>query len=411
MDKLTVLELEARGCFDFFWKETTIEDAGYGLIRDNTYEWARDVSSIASVGFGLSAYVIGVTRGWITKEEGYKRALGTLKTLYFDVEQIEGFFFHFINMKTGKRVWNSEVSIIDSSIALMGALTAGEYFEGEVKEYFEKIYKRINWEWYTDRKRNMFYMGYHIGKGFMGWWDLYAEQLMMYIMGAASPTHPIDKEMYYSFGRSHGEYKNHKLIYTHTGSLFTYQYSHAWIDFRNRRDRLGTHWFDNSVQAVLANRQYCIDNSYKFKTYNENSWGLTSCETPHGYDGREGAAPSADGNSTNLSDGTVAPCGAVGSIVFTPEESVAAMNYLYYNHPKLWCKYGFKDAYNLDIKPVWYSDIVIGIDKGISLLMLENYNSQLIWNLTMKNDHIKKGLELLEIKTVAGTGADMNVVA
>lgn len=400
MDRHMILDLEARGCFDFFWKEATTEGLGYGLIRDNTYDWAKDVSSIASVGFGLTAIVIGVNRGWITEAEGYERTLGTLKTLYYTVEQMEGFFFHFIGMKTGKRAWNSEVTIIDTSIVLMGALTSAEYFGGEIKEYFDKIFRRVNWQWYTDRSRNMFYMGYHLDRGFEGWWDLYAEQLMMYILGSASPTYPVDKEMYYAFGRRWGQYKNHKLIYTYTGSLFTYQYTHAWVDFRNKRDRLGVNWFENSIEATLANREFCIDNSHKFKTYNENSWGLTACETPHGYEGREGGAPSANNNTMNLADGTVPPCGSIGSLVFTPKESMDAISHMYNNHPMLWSKYGFKDAYNLDVKSGWYSDIVIGIDKGISLLMLENHRSELVWNLTMKNDYIKKGLDLLEIKTI-----------
>jgi hypothetical protein len=409
MDKYTVLEHEAKGCFDFFWNETTTEGPGYGLIRDNTHKWAKDVSSIASVGFGLSAYVIGVQRGWITKEQGYERALGTLKTLYQSVEHMNGFFFHFIYMNSGKRAWNSEITIIDTAILLMGALTASEYYGGEVMDYFEKIYRRVNWEWYRDKKGNMFYMGYHIGKGFSGWWDLYAEQIMMYILGAASPTYPVDKEMYYTFGRNIGKYKGNEFIYTYTGSLFAYQFTHAWVDFRNKKDRLGADWFNNSVKAVMANRQCCIDNSHKFKTYGENSWGMTACETPHGYDGSIGGAPSANNNTTHLMEGTIPPCGAVGSIVFAPEESIDAMNHMYYNLPQLWCQYGFKDAYNLDNSPVWFSECVIGIDKGISLLMLENYRSGLMWDLTMNNEYIKKGMELLEIRDI-NEGASPNIV-
>jgi hypothetical protein len=353
MDKHNVLELEARGCFDFFWKEATTIGIGYGLIKDNTHDWAKEVSSIASVGFGLSAYVIGVERGWISFEDGYNRTLGTLKTLYNNVEQVEGFYVHFVNMHTGKRVWNSEVSIIDTSLVIMGAMTASEYFGEEVTIYFEKIYKRVNWDWYRDAEKNMLFMGYHYDEGFRGWWDLYAEQLMMYILGAASPTHPVDKDMYYTFGRNIGNYKEHKMIYTYTGSLFAYQFTHGFIDFRDKRDKTGINWFENSVEASKANRQWCIDKAKEYTTYNEHSWGSTACETPHGYDGRIGAAPSANNNTMNLCDGTIPPCGAIGSIVFTPEETIAAMNYMYYNIPMLWSQYGFRDGYNFDTSPPW----------------------------------------------------------
>ena len=227
--------------------------------------------------------------------------------------------------------------------------------------------------------------------------DLYAEQFMMYFLGVASPTHPINKEMFYDFGRKVGSYKEHEMIYTHTGSIFTYQFSHAWLDLRNTKDRLGVDWFENSKVATLANRQYCIDNPDNLKTYNENAWGMTACETPHGYDGSQGALPSCN-NNTNTADGTVPPCGPIGSIVFTPQESISAMNYLYENFPKLWGKYGFFDAYNLDVEIPWFSDTVIGIDKGISIIMLENYRTGLIWDLTMKNKYIKNAMELLEIR-------------
>jgi len=398
MDRFKILDLEAKACFDFFWNEVSFTNEGYGLIRDNTGEHSKNVASIASVGFGLSAIVIGVERGWITYNEGYERALRTLKTVYNNVEQKEGFFVHFISMDNGKRVWNSEVSIIDTAILLMGAITCAEYFKGEVEEYFEKIYRRVNFQWYTDKKRNMFYMGYFYDSGFSGYWDLYAEQIMMYVLGAASPTFPTDPDMYYTFGRSVGRYKDYEFIYTWTGSLFTYQFSHAWIDFRNLRDKLGHNWFENSVKATLANRQYCIDNPEGFKTFHEFSWGMTACDSPTGYKGHFGAPPSGLDNTMHKNDGTIPPCGAIGSIVFCPEEVIDTMNYYYYKVPKLWGKYGFKDAYNLDVPGEWYSEIEIGIDKGISLLMIENYNSGLIWELTMRNKHIQRGLDLLGLK-------------
>lgn len=399
MSRLDILNLEAKGCFDFFWNEVCTEGEGYGLIKDNTssLKTHTNIASVASVGFGLSGIIIGVERGWITYEQGKERALGTLKTLYNNVGQVSGFFNHFVDMNNGKRAWNSEISVIDTAIAIMGALTCAEYFKGEVEEWFEKIYQRIDWEFYRNKETNEFYMGYSQENGPFGRWDMYAEQFMMYFLGVASPTHPIPASMFYDIRRDIGSYGGDEFIYTPVGSIFPYQFSHAWIDFRNTEDKLGVDWFDNSVKASLANRQYCIDNPNNLKSFHKNAWGMTACETPHGYDGSQGTLPS---HNKHTADGTVPPCGAIGSIVFTPEEAIDAMNYYYDTFKdKLWGKYGFNDAYNLDVTPEWFCENVIGIDKGISLLMIENYRSGLIWKLTMQNKYIQKAMELLEIKS------------
>jgi len=250
-----------------------------------------------------------------------------------------------------------------------------------------------------NKKSKDFYMGYKPEKGFWGQWDMYAEQLMLYVLGAGSPTHPIHPKMYYDLEKKKTNYKEIKdIIFTYCGTLFTYQYSHAWIDFKNIEDREGINWFENSIKATLANRQYCIDNSHKFKTYNENSWGLTACIGPNGYTGGYGAMPALT-DLEKENDGTVAINGAVGSIIFTPKLSIKALENYYNNYPKLWGKYGFKDAYNLENDTEWYSKEYIGIDKGISMIMIENYFTGLIWKYLMKNEYIIKGLKKLEFKS------------
>lgn len=398
MNTNDLLEFEEKKAFDFFWNEVSLKEETYGLIRDNDEEKNKNIASIASVGFGLTAIPIAIENKWIEYDEGYKRALKTLKTFYYTVENKEGFFLHFVDMNTGKRIWNSEVSVIDTVLFLMGAMTVSEYFKGEISEYFEKIYSKVNFPWYLDKNKNMFYMGYWYESGFGGHWDLYAEQLIMYILAAASPTYSLDKSVYYDFGRNIGKYGDYELVYTWTGSLFTYQYSHAWIDFRNIVAEDNINWFENSIKATLANRQFCIDNKDKYKTFNENSWGLTACAGPDGYRGDYGAPPSGKNNTIHYVDGTVPPAGALGSIVFTPDESIEALKN-YYKYPKLIGKYGLKDAYNLDRN--WYSDIVIGIDKGISLVKIENYKNGMIWDLIMKNKYIKTGLKKLEFKNIS----------
>ena len=389
-----ILEKEARKCFDFFWNEVSLSEESYGLIRDNNRD--KKMCSIASVGYGLPAIAIGVERGYITYEQGKERAIKTLCTMRDKTERTHGFYYHFLDMDTAKRYGKSEVSIIDTAIFIIGALAAGEYFDGEVKALAEEIYAEVDWEWYRNPDKNQFYMGYHESQnGHFGAWDHYAEQFMMYFLGVAAPKYPVDPTIFYDCPLYCNSYKDSGLIYhSHGGGLFVYQFSHAFIDFRGKKDRRGIDWYENSVRATKANRQYCIDNPLGLKTYGENAWGMTACETPGGYTGAMGALPCV-GSKQKHPDGTIPPCGPIGSIVFTPEESIAAMEF-FAQDEKLWGEYGFKDAYNLDVSPEWYSDIVIGIDKGISILMIENYRSEFIWKLMNKNQYIQKAFELLE---------------
>lgn len=238
-DKLLLKELKLS--YYFFVKEVNLnlKSKGYGLIRDKDL-YADEIASIASVGYGLAALIIGVSRNWINYKEAYKRAGKTLDTFLNNVEGKNGFYYHFINMKTGKREWNCEISIIDTAIFICGAIVVGEFFGGEIKEKAEELYKRINWEWYRNENNNYFYMGYKPETGFWGQWDMYAEQLMLYILGVASPTYPINKTMYDNFRKEKSDYEEIKdIIYTYCGTLFTYQFSHAWIDFRGRKDENG----------------------------------------------------------------------------------------------------------------------------------------------------------------------------
>ena len=215
---------ELKGSYKFFIKESNLNEnsKGYGLIRDKD-KYADNIASIASVGYGLAALVIGVERKWISYKKAYKRANKTLDTFLNNVEGENGFYYHFVNMDTGKREWNCEISIIDTAIFICGAICAGEFFEGEVKQKAEELYKRINWEWYRNKETNYFYMGYKPEKGFWGHWDMYAEQLMLYVLGAGSPTFPINKTMYDDIRKEKESYEGiEDIVYTYCGTLFTY---------------------------------------------------------------------------------------------------------------------------------------------------------------------------------------------
>lgn len=391
-----VIEWEMRAAFDFFWEQanTTSGSLGYGLIRDR-YPGSPGIASIASVGFGLTAYIIGVEKGYIAKAQACERIDGTLNTL-LALDREHGFYYHFLDMETGKRAWQSEVSSIDTAILLMGVLTAGDFCGGEIQAKAEKIYLEVDWPWFVDSKRNMFYMAYRPENGFEGYWDFYAEQLMLYVLAAGSPTYPIDPSVYYTFTRHKAKYGDGQpFIHSWFGSLFTYQYSHAWIDFRNRADRQGVNWYDNSVEASRAHYNFAVAMDDKYLGLGPLAWGLTACDSPHGYEGRYGAPPSGYDYKQHLVDDTIAPAGAIGSIIFLPQEAKQAMLY-YYTFDRLKGRYGFLDAFNLTKN--WFASDVIGIDKGISLLMLANYQGDLVYRVSMQNRYILQGLERLEIR-------------
>lgn len=388
-----VIAYEMRGAFDFFWEQANTDPAspGYGLVRDR-YPGSPGIASIAAVGFGLTAYPIGVEQGYITRQEGYDRALGTLKTL-LGMEREHGFFYHFVDMATGRRAWKSEVSSIDTAILLMGVLTAGQYFGGEVEAMAEQLYRAVAWPWFLDEKRQMFYMAYRPEKGFEGHWDFYAEQLMLYVLAAGSPTHPVDDGPYYAFKRHRAAYgQGEPFIHSWFGALFTHQFSHAWLDFRGLADREGVDWFVNSVAAARAQYQFAVDMQGQYQTLSPLAWGLSACDGPGGYSGLYGAPPSGFDNKQHRVDDTVPPYAAIASILFLPEEAGQAM-LNYFSIEPLKGRYGFKDAYNLSKN--WYATDVIGIDKGISLLMLANHQGELVYRISMQNEHLRRGLDRL----------------
>lgn len=412
---------ELKGCFDFFYETAVTEEgSAFGLIPDRynvKTEKSGAYASIASIGFGLASLPTGVENEWITKEQGYDRTLKTLQNLT-NLERINGFYFHFLHMSNGLRYGTTEVSIIDTAILVCGALTAGRYFGGECETLATQIYSKVNWKWYYNEDTMRFYMGYSPEKGFSGAWDHCAEQLMVYVLAAACPNeeYRVNSDAYKVMLNNTKKCSNmssyNGYYMSWHGSIFTYQFSHAFIDFRNIVDYKGINWFENSVNASKAAIEYADLKKDLYKTYSRDSWGFTACDGPNGYSGEYGFAPNAYGKVAKL-DGTVPPCGAIGSIPFVPEDSVRAMKH-YKTYDKLWSKYGFVDAYNLGStegnydpsvdgkigEDGWFCNQVIGIDKGISALMIENYMSGMIWNIFMDIEYIQNGLKELDFTEV-----------
>lgn len=415
MESHKILELEAKACFDFFWSSentnTDINSKGYGLVVDRTNK--KDHSSLAAVGFALTSYVIGVERGWITFDQAYERVKGTLKTLYYHVPHYKGFFVHYAYMDSAERYKKCEYSTIDTGLLLNGVLTVDSYFDcDEIHELTKNIYDRIDWNHFIflHHGKTTFRMAYNPDKdgdyvneeaGFIHYWDMPAEQLMLYFLASGSDTvsDEVAIKLYEGFNRYAGGYKNHQFIFTPGGALFIYQFSHAWFDFRKYVDVHGFDWFQNSVNATMVNRLWCIDHQHMYKTFNEHSWGLTACDSPTGYAafGPEPLGWYEINHNKHRTNGTVAPNACCGSLPFAPKECIAALNYMYHNHPQLWGEFGFKDSYNLEGEP-WYCDNYLGIDKGISLLGIDNYLHGTTWHYYMKHDIIKKAIKKLRFK-------------
>jgi hypothetical protein len=360
-------------------------NTGNGLVQDrcpnsgfagNGYAPA----TTAGVGFGLAALASGAERGWIDREEAAARALRTLRFFSERMESVHGFYYHFIDMETGRRVWDCELSSIDSALFLAGALTAAAYFgDKEITALANRLYERTDWRWMANGGKHLS-MGWKPESGFLPYtWDTYNESLVMYILALGSPTYPLRPESWTAIARPWVTYKGHRFI--HCPPLFTHQFSHIFLDFRGKSDGLAD-YFENSRQATLANRKFCLNNADRYKTYGPDSWGLTASIGPDGY--------KAYGTLAEH-DGTVAPAAALSSVVFTPELSLSAARNWYHNHrARLWGRYGFADSYNLDRNFV--AQDAYAINQGPTLLMIENYRSGLVWKSFMSLPQVQRGL-------------------
>ena len=391
-DSLTedeLLDVIQKAAFYYFWKEA---DPDTGLIKDRCKAFYEDdfpAASIASLGFGLTAICLAESKGWINYKQAYERVLNILRYLKDDCQTAHGFYYHMIDMKENKRWGRTEISSIDTALLIAGVIFTGEYFKGtEIEKLADEIYERVDWKWMLNGGKT-FSHGFRPESGFIPYrWSDYNEAAILYILAIGSPTHPIPPECWRAWGRTpYNCYKEYKFF--GATALFTHQYSHIWIDFRNKEDDFAD-YFENSVIATMANRRWCLDNANSSKTYGDASWGLTACDGPDGY--------KAYGAPYGVNDGTVAPTAAIGSIIFTPEYSLDVIKNLYTNFKdRLWGKYGFVDSYNWDRD--WVASDYIGIDQGPIVLMIENLRNGFVWNYFMQNENIQRAMNLCRFKS------------
>ena len=431
------LDTVQRRTFDWFWETT---NARNGLVPDR---WpTKSFSSIAAVGFGLTAYVIGAERGWIVREQARERVLTTLRffweapqgTASTGVTGYRGFFYHFLDMDTGHRFATVELSTIDTGLFIAGVLFCREYFdradpgEAEIRALADSLYLRMDWRWAQNGEPSLS-MGWHpqadltSERGFItSRWIGYNEAMLLYALAVGSPTHPIEPASWqawtsgYKWDRFYGQ----ELV--QFAPLFGHQYSHVWIDFRGIQDaymraRGGQRmdYFENSRRATLSQRAYAAANPSGWRDYSADIWGLTASDGPLDstmtVDGRARTFHTywARGASSEEvpDDGTLAPTAVGGSVPFAPEIAIPALVAMRQRYgDALFGRYGFFDAFNPSLRsaqlPVrqgrivsgtgWFDTDYLGIDQGPILAMIENYRTELVWRLMRKNPYVARGL-------------------
>jgi hypothetical protein len=377
-----LLEEIVRAAFDFFWTEA----GSSGQVKDRAFLNGRDthtLASIAATGFGLSGLCIGHARRYRNPDEIIERVRQTLRFIWERLPHEHGFYYHFVDITSGERQWRSEVSSIDTAILICGILTARQHFRDvEIQDLATKIYERVDWDWMLNGGHTMS-MGWNPESGFIEYrWSHYCELMMIYLLALGSPTHAITARSWAAWKRPALYYEGYEYV-SGNDPLFTHQYSQAFFDFRGMRD-VYLNYFQNSITATMAHREFCLSLRNKYPDYSERLWGITASDSVKGY--RIWGGPPSFGEP----DGTVVPCATAGSLVFLYPECMEVLRNIRERYGRAWGNYGYVDAFN----PLtgWYDNVVLGIDVGITMLMAENHRTKFIWHTFMKNKEVRRAM-------------------
>jgi hypothetical protein len=402
------LEEMQQRCFSYF-QERTDPITGLTLDRGNVgggpYPLEeRPTANIAVTGFGLVGFCIGADRGWLSRMEARERVKTCVRFLARQAPHEKGWFYHWMHLRTGERSGAfssrgglSEISTIDTALLLGGVLTAREYFadDDEIVSLANEIYGRVDFNWMLDPRKNILLHGWTPERGFIrDMWNEYSEASLLYLLAIGSPRHPISADTWYAWKRNVNVYGPYRFV--GTAPLFTQQYSHAFVDFRGRREKRGRgiDWFANSVAATRAHRQFCLDLHSHFPGYTENVWGITASRSATGYTAWGG--PPFDPRI----DGTVVPSAPGGSVMFAPEVCIPALRAMGEKYgDRIYCRYGFTDAFNPNNG--WTSPDVTGLNLGITMLSSENHRNGFVWRWFMAGPEGRRALDL------AGIGASL----
>jgi hypothetical protein len=410
-------DLEER-TFRFFWETANPEN---GLIPDR-YP-TPSFASIAATGFGLTAYPIGVERGYITRKEARERVLATLR-FFLHAPNQHGFFYHYLDMKTGKRANDSEVSTVDTALLMAGVLFCQSYFDTQhpreiaIRKLADELYRRVDWTWAQPRPPGVA-LAWTPEQGFSSLdWNGYNEAMLVYLLALGSPTHPVSPLAWTAWTSTYDNQWGtlYDQTYLSFAPLFGHQYTHVWVDFRGIRDQYmrqhGLDYFENSRRATYTQRRYAIANPQHWQAYGKDVWGISASDGPgpahEPYLGQERSflryAARGVGVGRIVDDGTIAPTAAISSLPFAPEIVVPATLEMYHRFgSSIYSKYGFVDAFNESFRPSkatagagdagWVDPDYVGIDQGPILAMIENYRSDLVWRVMRTDPYLRQGLE------------------
>jgi hypothetical protein len=383
-DRDFLYELECL-TFRYFWEQA---NPATGLVKDRcNVRTPTDngvVASIAATGFGLTSLCIAEEEGFILRDQAIERVVTTLRSLWKKLPNHRGFFYHWANINTGERIWDSEISSVDTAILLCGVLTCREHFrDPEVNRLAYEVFNRVEWTWLSE-DTTLLSHGWTPEFGFLpARWDYYSELMMMYLLALGSSSHPLRAETWNAWKRLTFEYDGLRYIGSFA-PLFVHQYSQAWFDFRGKRDRYAD-YFQNSAIATDVHRRFCVELASQFPTYSDDLWGITASDSDKGYVIWGG--PPAVGPI----DGTVVPSASAGSLPFLPQPTMRVLRTIRTRYSQAWCQYGFVNAFN-PLKN-WYDSDVVGIDTGITMLMAENARTGFVWNTFMKTPEAQRGME------------------
>lgn len=374
----------ARRAFRFFIEKS---DPRTGLVRDRASNTGKDnytIASLAATGYGLAALPAGVERRWISRGDAARRARRTLQFLLNDLPHEHGWFYHFVDGRTGMRAWRSEVSSIDTALAIVGALVCGQYFsrEKDIQEIATRLYDRLDWTWLRTRAGRrpdalLLPHGWTPEKSFLRYdWDTYSEGILLYLLGLGAQREPVPASSWDAWSRDIVSYEGRETLTG--GPLFLHQMCQGFFDLRGRRDRQGYDYWVSSINATHMNRQFCIDRAGRSRPgYGPSLWGISASDGPKGYRAYRGPGSKIG----DAEDGTLCPTAAISSVMFTPQLSQEAAEMMYARYGvQLWGRFGFANAFNVGRN--WYDSDVIGIDLGMALIALENHRSGLYWRLT-----------------------------
>ena len=425
LEQTEMLDTIQRHAFDYFTHESNLHN---GLVRDKTL--AGWPCSIAAVGMALSAYPVGVARGYLTRADALARTLTALR-FFEGSEQSEspsatgyrGFYYHFLDMETGQRAFRSELSSIDTALLIAGMLCAAVFFDGadsdeaEVRRLADALYERVDWRWMLGRRPKSVIAtkgptichGWKPERGFLPYyWEGYDEALVLYILALGSKSHSLGPESYTAWTKTYAWRTVEGIESLHAGSLFIHQMSHAWLDFRGLQDdfmrQRGSDYFENSAQATRIQQRYAMRNPQGFEVYGERSWGISASDGPGALKRRpRGSARTffdyiARGVPHGPDDGTLAPWAVVASLPFAPDIVLPTLEHFMQLQLHLENSYGFKASFNASYPagrehPIgWVSPYHYGINVGPIVLMIENYRSGLVWQHCRAIPAIERGL-------------------